>query len=67
MPKPYQSISLSEDDQDDSEVLATVLDYGRALATVVDHGGDVDDFFAERGKRWREPVTLGELRDFLGY
>jgi hypothetical protein len=67
MSKPYKSVSLSEEDQDDAAVLATVLDYGRALATVTDHGADVDEFLTERGERWREPVTLGELREFLGY
>ena len=66
MKKPYKSLTISEDDDFD-EVCATVLDYGRAIATVIDHGGDLDEFFAERGTKWREAPTLGELREFLGY
>lgn len=68
MAKPYKSISVTDDMIDDG-VLDTILDTDRVAATVRDHGIDANEFWAETGRLDgnREPITLGELRDFLGY
>ena len=55
---PYRSLNPSS-----PAALATILDTARAVATVIDHGVDAAEFFAECAL----PVTLGDLRNFLGY
>ena len=68
MAKPYKSLTISEDD-DFAEMCKTVLNFDRALATILDHGSDsegVNDFLNERADK-AAPITLGELREYLGY
>jgi hypothetical protein len=62
---PYPSLCVPMDA--DEELLETELQAARVAATIRDHGCDPDDFWAERTKADAEPVTLGELRDWLGY
>lgn len=42
------------------------LKFSQAVATIVYHGMSPFAFMAERTKPLAEPVTLGELRDWLG-
>lgn len=50
-----------------AKVLKTELTTEFVLGVLREHGADYDEFEAERKTDWRKPVTLGELRDWLGY
>lgn len=65
----YTTITLSEDDQDNQDLLGTVLHTHRVKAILRDHGASdaiIDEFYSQR----RDPkayVTLREVRNWLGY
>jgi hypothetical protein len=61
--RPYRSLTISEDDQWD-KVCSTILDDRRVAATIIDHGADPGEFWDEHHGDY---VTLGQLRDWLGY
>ena len=60
--RPYRSLTV-EDDQD-QDLMNTVLNNWRVAATIIDHGADPDDFWYEHTS---PIVTLRDLRDWLGY
>jgi hypothetical protein len=68
MAKPYKSLTPNPDG-DFGETCKIELDFDRAIATLIDHGCDsesVADFLSEHSDE-SAAITLGELRDFLGY
>jgi hypothetical protein len=60
------AISLTPNPDTEAEDLATVLPANTVRLACLQHGQTMWDFYRERGG-WREPVTLQELRDWLGY
>ena len=60
------ALSLTPNPDTEAEDLATVLPANFVRLACLQHGTDIFTFWRERGG-WREPVTLRELRDWLGY
>ena len=60
------ALSLTPNPDTEAEDLATVLPADFVRRACVAHGSTIWDFYRDRGG-WREPVTLRELRLWLGY
>jgi hypothetical protein len=60
------AMSLTPNPETEAEYLATVLSANQVRLACRDHGTSIWDFYRERGG-YEKPVTLQELRDWLGY
>jgi hypothetical protein len=61
------ALSLTPNPETESEDLATVLSADFVRRACLAHDTDMFAFWRERENGWRDPVTLQELRDWLGY